>query len=99
MDTSTGVDPFTGGGRYVPGSGSTNTGASAGGADPFTGTGRYVPTYTDGQKTKPAAPGGGEGDVFAGMFSQRFMILSCNLTNTIISVCSQLVLWKEATFI
>ncbi|XP_054843324.1 phospholipase A-2-activating protein isoform X2 [Eublepharis macularius] len=34
-------DPFTGGGRYVPG---TSSGSDAGpAADPFTGTGRYVP--------------------------------------------------------
>ncbi|XP_048360052.1 phospholipase A-2-activating protein [Sphaerodactylus townsendi] len=34
-------DPFTGGGRYVPGTSSGTTAGSA--ADPFTGTGRYVP--------------------------------------------------------
>lgn len=41
-------DPFTGGGRYVPGSvGGEGTG-STGGSDPFTGQGRYVPSYSDG---------------------------------------------------
>ncbi|KAM4809172.1 phospholipase A-2-activating protein [Rhinophrynus dorsalis] len=33
------ADPFTGGGRYIPGS----TSSSASGADPFTGGSRYVP--------------------------------------------------------
>ncbi|KAM6949077.1 phospholipase A-2-activating protein [Aplochiton taeniatus] len=34
------VDPFTGSGRYVPGSADGRTGF---GADPFTGSGRYIP--------------------------------------------------------
>ncbi|XP_062985272.1 phospholipase A-2-activating protein [Elgaria multicarinata webbii] len=43
-------DPFTGGGRYVPGSFSgLNEGPAA---DPFTGTGRYVP----GSASDPAVP-------------------------------------------
>ncbi|XP_018423851.1 PREDICTED: phospholipase A-2-activating protein isoform X1 [Nanorana parkeri] len=35
-------DPFTGGGRYIPG----NSSASASGADPFTGGSRYVPGFS-----------------------------------------------------
>ncbi|KAG9345461.1 hypothetical protein JZ751_008605 [Albula glossodonta] len=35
-----GVDPFTGSGRYIPGSSDSLTGF---GADPFTGSGRYIP--------------------------------------------------------
>ncbi|EGT34984.1 hypothetical protein CAEBREN_13229 [Caenorhabditis brenneri] len=38
-------DPFTGGGRYVPG-GSSSSGGGGGGADPFTGGVRYVPGGT-----------------------------------------------------
>uniref|UniRef100_A0A8C1BYU9 Phospholipase A-2-activating protein n=1 Tax=Cyprinus carpio carpio TaxID=630221 RepID=A0A8C1BYU9_CYPCA len=34
------TDPFTGAGRYIPGSGSDSQGF---GADPFTGAGRYIP--------------------------------------------------------
>ncbi|XP_056605454.1 phospholipase A-2-activating protein [Triplophysa dalaica] len=37
---STSTDPFTGAGRYIPGSGSDSQGS---GADPFTGGGRYIP--------------------------------------------------------
>uniref|UniRef100_A0A8D0E783 Phospholipase A-2-activating protein n=1 Tax=Salvator merianae TaxID=96440 RepID=A0A8D0E783_SALMN len=37
-------DPFTGGGRYVPGSSSGSSEGTA--ADPFTGSGRYVPGST-----------------------------------------------------
>ncbi|XP_065145107.1 phospholipase A-2-activating protein isoform X1 [Paramisgurnus dabryanus] len=36
----TGTDPFTGAGRYIPGSGIDSQGF---GADPFTGAGRYIP--------------------------------------------------------
>ncbi|XP_055067302.1 phospholipase A-2-activating protein [Misgurnus anguillicaudatus] len=36
----TGADPFTGAGRYIPGSGIDSQGF---GADPFTGAGRYIP--------------------------------------------------------
>nr|XP_008101669.1 PREDICTED: phospholipase A-2-activating protein isoform X2 [Anolis carolinensis] len=43
-------DPFTGGGRYVPGSSSAASEGLA--ADPFTGAGRYVP----GSASDPAAP-------------------------------------------
>nr|XP_060618445.1 phospholipase A-2-activating protein [Anolis sagrei ordinatus] len=43
-------DPFTGGGRYVPGSSSSASEGLA--ADPFTGAGRYVP----GSASDPAAP-------------------------------------------
>ncbi|XP_066474656.1 phospholipase A-2-activating protein [Tiliqua scincoides] len=43
-------DPFTGGGRYVPGSSSESNARLA--ADPFTGAGRYVP----GSASDPAAP-------------------------------------------
>eukprot|EP00117_Sycon_ciliatum_P022880 scpid38219/ scgid19605/ Phospholipase A-2-activating protein len=37
------ADPFTGAGRYVPGSGAGGPTSVAPGADPFTGAGRYVP--------------------------------------------------------
>uniref|UniRef100_A0A8K9WME9 Phospholipase A-2-activating protein n=1 Tax=Oncorhynchus mykiss TaxID=8022 RepID=A0A8K9WME9_ONCMY len=39
------ADPFTGTGRYIPGSG-TPTGAPVGAADPFTGKSLYVLTYS-----------------------------------------------------
>ncbi|CAF1399682.1 unnamed protein product [Adineta steineri] len=37
------TDPFTGGGRYVPGSSPMDTGEHRSNYDPFTGAGRYVP--------------------------------------------------------
>ena len=64
-----GVDPFTGAGRYVPGSGSGGSTGGSEGTDPFTGGGRYVPSYTDNQRRSGA--GGGDsksGDIFTGRF-------------------------------
>ena len=43
--SSTYSDPFTGGGRYVPGT-AAHPAATAATSDPFTGTGRYVPQGT-----------------------------------------------------
>jgi len=40
--TNVSSDPFTGGGRYIPG-GSAASNQTSNGADPFTGAGRYVP--------------------------------------------------------
>ncbi|XP_029931915.1 phospholipase A-2-activating protein [Myripristis murdjan] len=45
------VDPFTGTGRYIPGSSDSRTGF---GADPFTGSGRYIP----GSDVTTGAPAG-----------------------------------------
>ncbi|KAF4794826.1 Phospholipase A-2-activating protein [Turdus rufiventris] len=53
-------DPFTGAGRYVPGSSSGSN--TIPGADPFTGAGRYVP----GSASNAAPPVGGV-DPFTGM--------------------------------
>ncbi|KAJ7399292.1 Phospholipase A-2-activating protein [Pitangus sulphuratus] len=53
-------DPFTGAGRYVPGSSSGSN--TIPGADPFTGAGRYVP----GSASNAGAPVGGV-DPFTGM--------------------------------
>ncbi|ODN00533.1 Phospholipase A-2-activating protein [Orchesella cincta] len=54
--TSTGyADPFTGGNRYVPGTGAAPGGFSGGGApDPFTGSGAY--TTSSAQSTSAAPP-------------------------------------------
>ncbi|KAM4637658.1 phospholipase A-2-activating protein isoform 5-T5 [Amazona ochrocephala] len=53
-------DPFTGAGRYVPGSSSGSS--TVPGADPFTGAGRYVP----GSASNEVAPVGGV-DPYTGM--------------------------------
>ncbi|XP_064294678.1 phospholipase A-2-activating protein isoform X2 [Phalacrocorax carbo] len=53
-------DPFTGAGRYVPGSSSGSSTTAA--ADPFTGAGRYVP----GSSSDAVAPVGGV-DPYTGM--------------------------------
>ncbi|XP_062460389.1 phospholipase A-2-activating protein [Pezoporus occidentalis] len=53
-------DPFTGAGRYVPGSASGSS--TVPGADPFTGAGRYVP----GSASNEVAPVGGV-DPYTGM--------------------------------
>ena len=45
------VDPFTGGSRYVPSLGETTSLATQG-ADPFTGSGRYVPPSSEPVQTK-----------------------------------------------
>ncbi|XP_066460396.1 phospholipase A-2-activating protein isoform X1 [Eleutherodactylus coqui] len=55
------ADPFTGGGRYIPGSGS----AVPSGADPFTGGNRYMPGSSS------AIPGAGVGDPFTGRNAYR----------------------------
>ncbi|XP_020365770.2 phospholipase A-2-activating protein isoform X2 [Rhincodon typus] len=52
-------DPFTGSGRYIPGTGLSTGGSS--GVDPFTGSGRYVP----GSAPSNLAPSAG-GDPFTG---------------------------------
>ncbi|XP_078070417.1 phospholipase A-2-activating protein isoform X3 [Mustelus asterias] len=58
--TGTGFsDPFTGSGRYIPGTGLGTGGTS--GIDPFTGSGRYVP----GSEPSNLAPSAG-GDPFTG---------------------------------
>uniref|UniRef100_UPI00398F4F10 phospholipase A-2-activating protein isoform X2 n=1 Tax=Pristiophorus japonicus TaxID=55135 RepID=UPI00398F4F10 len=56
-------DPFTGSGRYIPGSGLGTGGTS--GVDPFTGTGRYVP----GSVPSNLAPSAG-GDPFSGKLKE-----------------------------
>ncbi|XP_074640387.1 phospholipase A-2-activating protein-like [Tubulanus polymorphus] len=66
------VDPFTGGGRYVPGSSSEDNAAIAARtniADPFTGGGRYIP----GSVTTGSSVGSnsGGGDPFTGASSYR----------------------------
>ena len=45
------VDPFTGGARYVPSLGETASSTTQG-ADPFTGSGRYVPPSSEPVQTK-----------------------------------------------
>ena len=45
------VDPFTGGARYVPSLGETASSTTQG-ADPFTGSGRYVPPSSEPVLTK-----------------------------------------------
>ncbi|XP_013391939.1 phospholipase A-2-activating protein-like [Lingula anatina] len=57
-------DPFTGGGRYVPGTAEGSTGVSS---DPFTGGGRYVPGAS--QPQGPAPQSGS--DPFTGAGSYR----------------------------
>ncbi|XP_077981055.1 phospholipase A-2-activating protein-like [Glandiceps talaboti] len=53
-EPTTGVsDPFTGGSRYIPGSGS-GTSAPQGASDPFTGGARYRPSGGDGSGTTTA---------------------------------------------
>nr|XP_034953362.1 phospholipase A-2-activating protein isoform X1 [Zootoca vivipara] len=61
-------DPFTGGGRYLPGS-SSESREGLPGADPFTGTGRYVP----GSASDPAAPASGT-DPFTGTGAYKLTI-------------------------
>ncbi|MEE6459049.1 hypothetical protein FKM82_000524 [Ascaphus truei] len=56
------ADPFTGGGRYIPGDSS----GSASGADPFTGGNRYVP----GSTSQPIYPGAAA-DPFTGRNAYR----------------------------
>jgi phospholipase A-2-activating protein len=53
-------DPFTGAGRYIPGSGGNKY--SGGGGDPFTGAGRYIP----GSGGNSHSVGGNAGDPFTG---------------------------------
>lgn len=64
-------DPFTGGGRYVPGGAVIrNGGGGTGGADPFTGGGRYVPSGGGGGGGRPGGGGGAvNADPFTGMSS------------------------------
>jgi len=58
-------DPFTGGGRYVPGAAGSSSGSRDGGRDggldPFTGAGRYVPQANGGTTN-----GGSGADPFTG---------------------------------
>ncbi|XP_078070420.1 phospholipase A-2-activating protein isoform X5 [Mustelus asterias] len=62
--TGTGFsDPFTGSGRYIPGTGLGTGGTS--GIDPFTGSGRYVP----GSEPSNLAPSAG-GDPFTGKLKE-----------------------------
>ncbi|KAI2662386.1 Phospholipase A-2-activating protein [Labeo rohita] len=56
--TASATDPFTGAGRYIPGSGGDSQGF---GADPFTGAGRYIP----GSGSTGTVPSGGA-DPFTG---------------------------------
>ena len=53
--TASGVDPFIGSGRYVPGAADDTTGF---GADPFTGSGRYIPGSGTSGVTAPFTGGG-----------------------------------------
>uniref|UniRef100_A0A672PW60 Phospholipase A-2-activating protein-like n=1 Tax=Sinocyclocheilus grahami TaxID=75366 RepID=A0A672PW60_SINGR len=52
---ATSTDPFTGAGRYIPGSGSGDQGFAA---DPFTGAGRYIPE--SGGSTGTVSSGGAD---------------------------------------
>ncbi|XP_029462252.1 phospholipase A-2-activating protein isoform X2 [Rhinatrema bivittatum] len=63
------ADPFTGGGRYIPGSSS----GPVTGADPFTGAGRYIPGSTADTVTL------GESDPFTGKNAYRSATAEANI--------------------
>lgn len=76
-------DPFTGGGRYIPGS---SAASSAGASDPFTGAGRYVPGGArPASSTEVAVPSSLETWIIvdtmnAGGMSQKLLQLNGELT-------------------
>ncbi|ESP05233.1 hypothetical protein LOTGIDRAFT_227892 [Lottia gigantea] len=73
-------DPFTSGGRYIPGSAPAANGSSVGGGDPFTGAGRHIPSYTNQSNSGIAQPHGA--DPFTGSGSYRANNSTSQLNNT-----------------